>query len=177
MKRIIKISLFLLRVLLIFGCVNFFSLSNLKPDNMEYSDSQDRAKKLLEEMGKAHGIKVWDSVETYNVIYQDEFYGFLGKQSHPFKEQQLEFSLNYIPKTFNGQLESLTGKEKGVIWGVQSGQTYEKPENGNISLNQNKDMKFWIPTYQYFIEFPYRIQEATAMEYQGNRIKKSTFLM
>lgn len=121
-------------------------------------------------MGVAHGITNWDSIQTYNVIFEDEFYGFTGKQAHPFKEQEMKFSLNYIPKTFNGQLEILSGKEKGTIWGMQSWETYHKDDNGKMSTKKNKDMKFWIPTYQYFIEFPSRIQEATSVDYVGEKM-------
>jgi len=31
-------------------------------------------------------------------------------------------------------------------------------------------MKFYLPTYQYFIEFPNRIQEATSIDYLGTKI-------
>jgi len=90
-------------------------------------------------MGKAHQIDKWNDIETYNVIFEDEFYGFLGKRSHGFQEQKITFSLNYIPKTFDG-------------------------------LKESKNMKFYIPTYQYFIEFPIRIQEATSIDYIGTKM-------
>ncbi|WP_025739910.1 hypothetical protein [Aquimarina pacifica] len=170
MKNVFRISLILLGVLLIWVGVKFFSLSNLKPENTSFPDSYNKAKIVLTEMGEAHGIQFWDSIQTYNVIYEDEFYGFLGKQSHPFQEQKVKFSLNYIPKIFNGQLEILTGKDKGIIWGIQSGQTYKKNDSNEIVVQDDKDMKFWIPTYQYFVEFPSRIQEATALEYLGRNI-------
>lgn len=112
---------------------------------------------------------MWDSIETYNAIFEDEFYGFFGKQAHPFKEQKMTFSLNYIPKTTNGQLEIISGKEKGKIWGMQSWKTYSKDENGEVLVKKNKDMKFWILTYQYFIELPNRIQEASSVDYMGSK--------
>lgn len=169
MKKVINISLLLMAVVSIYGCVSFFKLSDLQTDGYHYPNNPDKAKLLLKEMGVAHNIHLWDSIETYNVIFEDEFYGFLGKQAHPFKEQSIKFSLNYIPKTFNGQLEIMGGKEKGQIWGIQSWKTYHIDLNGVITIKKNKDMTFYIPTYQYFIEFPSRIQEASSVDYIGGK--------
>ncbi len=150
----------------------FFSCKtvDLRPDGYEYASDIDRAKQLLEEMGKAHQIENWKKLETYNVILEDEWYGFLGKMSHSFKEQKNELSLNYIPKTKDGQLKFLSGKEKDDVWGIQSWQTYYLDENGNPKVKKNKNMKFYIPTYQYFIEFPVQIQDATSVDYLGTKM-------
>jgi hypothetical protein len=170
MTRLLNISITLLIPLLLSGCISIFKLSDLKPENTSNLNVPSKARTLLTEMGQAHGIEMWENIETYNVIFGDEFYGFYGKQSHPFKEQNISFSLNYIPKTFNGQLQIITGKEKGEVWGIQSGQTYTKNKDGKFEEKKDSDMAFWIPTYQYFIEFPNRIQEATALEYLGSKV-------
>jgi len=169
-KTMFRICLVLLLILLGFGAIKFFSLVDLRAKNELYPNDQLKAQQLMEDMGIAHGIHMWDSIESYTAVYGEEFYGFLGTQSHPFSEQKMQFSLNYIPKTYNGQLEFLTGEEKGNIWGIQSGQMYMKKKNGEVESIPNKDMKFWIPTYQYFIEFPSRIQETTALEYLGTKV-------
>jgi len=162
-----KIILSFIVIGLAFLVYKFFSLSDIKPKTSKYPNSYKKAKEVLKEMGEAHNIQFWNNIETYNVTFEDEFYGFLGSQSHPFKEQKVILSLSYMPKENNGQLKFLSGKDKGTLWGIQSGQVYEKSEGGDVVLNENKDMIFWIPTYQYFIEFPIRIQEATALEYLG----------
>ncbi len=169
-KKALKISICLFGIIAISGCVNVFKLTDLREDGANEHSNQEKAQQLLEEMGIAHGITYWDSIQTYQVIFGDEFYGFTGKQAHPYKEQKVEFSLNYIPKTFNGQLEILSGKQKGDLWGIQSWETYRKDDDGKISAKKNKDMKFYLPTYQYFIEFPNRIQEATSIDYIGEKI-------
>ena len=167
MRKVIYSVTVLLILLFVVGCVNFFKLSDLRTSGYQYPSDVAKAKQLLEEMGKAHNIAMWDSIETYTVTYEDEFYGFLGKQGNPFNEQEMKFSLTYIPKTFNGQLEILNGKEKGQIWGMQNWKTYWKNDNGTITPQKDKDMKFWIPTYQYFVELPLRIQEASTIDYIG----------
>ena len=170
MRKILRISFFLLSLSAIVGCVNFFKLSDLRTEGYSYPNNTDKARQLLADMGQAHRIDLWDNLETYRVTFGDEFYGFMGKQAHPFKEQNMEFELTYIPKTFTGQMVTLNGKEKDKIRGIQSWQTYEKDADGNITVKKDKDYTFWIPTYQYFIELPNRIQEATTVDYLGRKV-------
>ena len=170
MNKSIKIILMLMAVLLVYGCVNVFKLSDLRSSEYTFPNNIEKAKLLLKEMGVAHKIHMWDSIDTYNVIFEDEFYGLLGKVSNSFKEPMMTFSMNYIPKIFTGQLEITSGKEKGETWGIQSGKTYRKNINGEIEEHDNNNVKFYIPTYQYFIEFPSRIQEASAVDYLGKKL-------
>ncbi|MDG1330981.1 MAG: hypothetical protein P8P74_01520 [Crocinitomicaceae bacterium] len=173
MKGKMRLTLALSAILLITGCVNVFKVVDLRPNEENPLSNQEKAKQLLEEMGTAHGISNWDSIQTYKVTFHDEFYGFIGKQAHPFKEQEMTFSLHYIPKTSNGQLEIASGKQKGTVWGIQDWTTYYKNESGVMTSKKNKDMTFWIPTYQYFIELPNRIQEATSIDYIGQKLMDS----
>ena len=168
MLKIHKALLYVFTIALLSGCINVFKLSDLRSDEYTYPYNIAKAKQLFEEMGKAHNIDKWNSFDTYNVLFQDEFYGFMGKQANAFKEEKMVFSLNYVPNKFNGQLEILSGEEKGEAWGLQSGQIY-KVDAGNAIITNNKDMEFWIPTYQYFIEFPSRIQEASVIDYIGTK--------
>ena len=149
-------------------CLSLSScLKDLLPDHSKQLSNQVKAKELMRAMGEAHQIHLWKDMETYQVQFDEEFYGFIGKQGNPFSEDVMSFNLSYIPGDFNGQMEILNGKEAGKVWGIQSGQVYEKMPNGKVLSTKNKDMKFWIPTYQYFIEFPLRIQEANAIDYIG----------
>ena len=169
MKKGFKVILFSVLALVILGSCKFLSRADLRVDEYQYPKNPEKGRELLTEMGVAHQINMWDSIDTYTIIYKDEFYGFLGKKAHPFKEQELTFSLNYVPKKTTGQLEILSGKQKGKAWGIQSGQTYQTDADGIIVPKKNKDMKFWIPTYQYFIELPSRIQEASVVDYVGSK--------
>jgi hypothetical protein len=167
-KTIIKLLVLLFIITSIAGC-SFYRLSDLRVDNYQFPNDQEKAQQLMQEMGVAHNIQLWDSIQTYSVTYGDEFYGFFGKQAHPFSEQNMTFTLTYIPKDFNGQMEIMNGENKGDIWGMQSWKVYKKDSNGTAVLQDNKDMKFWIPTYQYFIELANRIQEASVIDYVGTK--------
>ena len=136
--------------------------------------NETKAKNLMKEMALSHGIEEWNNISTYQIKLDDEFYGFVGKQGSPYKEGKTRISLNYVPNTFDGRLEILTGKEKGHIMGMSNWKTYTKNANDSIEFKKDKNAKFWVPTYQYFIEFPRKIQEATAFKYLGQKAYKNT---
>lgn len=169
MKKSINIFFALFISLVGYGCINVFKLSDLTSDNPVLNDPQ-KAKQLMTDMGKAHGIHMWDSISSYTAVFGDEFYGFFGKAGNPFSEEKMVLLLSYIPNTFDGRVEIMSGKDKFDVWGIQSWETYQKDENGLMVKKKNKDMGFWIPTYQYFIEFPRRIQEASAIGYVGSKV-------
>jgi hypothetical protein len=148
------------------GCINVFKLSDLRSDNLLDNNEEAKARQLMTEMGIAHGIDKWKDITTYTVNFGEEFYGFIGKQGNPFKNKSTSLSLSYIPKTSNGQIEILSGRERGTIWGVQENQAYIIFDD-ELMTTVDEDILFWVPTYQYFIEFPNRIQEATSISYVG----------
>ena len=100
MKKLLKFIIFLLSLIII-GLILSSKLTDLRPEGYSYPNDIEKAKHLLEAMGKAHQIDKWNDIETYNVAFEDEFYGFLGKRTHAFQEQKIKLSLNYIPKTFD----------------------------------------------------------------------------
>jgi len=160
--------------ILILGILYFVFLhkSDLRTDIVKSEPQPIEGRALLMRMAAAHNITQWDSVSTYTAIFQDEFFGSIGEQSHPFPSSQQEMVLDYIPKSYNGRISFPDGNS----WGLQSWKTYIKQKGGQPVLKQDKEIYFWVPTYQYFIEFPLRIQTATAVSYAGDYAKVSSVL-
>ena len=154
-------------VLLIILTVTVSRVSDLRINPSSTVNNPAKARRLLQEMGEAHGISRWDSLSTYRVVFGEEFYGTIGKMGSPFKESKVTLSMNYVANSSTGQLSILTGEGKNETWHIENGSTYTLNEAGVSIAEDNTDMKFWIPTYQYFVEFAKRIQEATAVEYVG----------
>ncbi|WP_025739908.1 hypothetical protein [Aquimarina pacifica] len=166
-----KIILFLLFTItgLFSSCnVNVFKYSDLRPTGYTFPNDTLKAKLLIKEMTIAHKNHLWDDIKTYQVQFEEESFGFFGRRSSPFKELKMDFSLNYIPKTFNGLMEIKSGKEKGDLWGIKDGKTYKRNKE-NIVFQDNKSYKFSMNTFQYFIEFPNRIIEANIIDYLGTK--------
>jgi hypothetical protein len=145
------------------------SCADLRTKAAKKDLNEEKAKILLREMGAAHGIQHWDKRATYTVEFEDQFYGKIGKKANPYSDSLTRFELSYIPKTFDGRMSFTSGERAGTAWGIQSWNTYEMDESGEAIFQKNDDAYFWIPTYQYFIEFPLRIQEATALAYAGEQ--------
>ena len=156
-------------MLLLTGCINVFELADLTENHPDINVSY-KARGILEKMGEAHGIKQYENINTYTVLFEDEFYGKMGQFANPYTELKTQFELNYIPKTFNGRLIFNSGKNKGLRWGIQAWHTYEQKPGESIRFRKNKTAEFWLPTYQYFVEFPLRIQEASALKLIGEKV-------
>jgi hypothetical protein len=156
---------FLLAVLICFsGC------SDIRTNLVKKEVNRYKGVQLLRKMGEAHQISTWDSVATYSVYFQEHFYGKIGQMANPFPDEITKMELDYIPGTFNGRITFLSGEWQSQVWGVSEGATYEKVTLlDSTEFVKNKDAAFWVPTYQYFIEFPARIQEATAVGYAGQK--------
>jgi len=139
--------------------------SDIRTDLVKEDLDPIQGRAMLMKMGTAHNIAKWDSVSTYTVIFQDEFFGKMGQRSHPFPSNQQEMVLDYIPNSFNGRMSF----DDGMTWGIQSWNTYIRQKSGEPVKKEDKEIEFWVPTYQYFIEFPLRIQSATAVTYAGEK--------
>jgi len=69
----------LLSLSLIGGLISSCKTTDLRPEGYLYARNIEKAKQLLEEMGKAHQIENWNNLETYNIVFEGEFYGFGAK--------------------------------------------------------------------------------------------------
>ena len=148
----------------IWGC------SDIRTTVVKKEVNRYKGVQLLRKMGEAHHIKAWTSIATYSVYFQEHFYGKIGQMANPYPDEITKMELNYIPGTFDGRMTFLTGQWQSLVWGVTEGNTYEKSAIlDTVAFIKNKDAAFWVPTYQYFIEFPARIQEATAVGYAGEK--------
>ena len=165
MKRIILLAIPV--ILALIGIVKYFTLSDLRSDYNLPEDNPEKVKELLAAMAAAHRTHLWDSLKAYEVNFSEAFYGFIGKMGNPFPEGQTLLSMKYVPGRYTGRLKITHGKGVGVTWGIQDGQTYLLDEDQKAIAVDDPNLQFWLPTYQYFIEFPWRIQEATVFRYMG----------
>lgn len=148
-------------VLTIIACKTDLTTQYVKQKEITNSDEQ-LGRKILVETQKEVNIKQLLNYKNYKVKFNDCFYGFSGKLANPYKINVLLLK----PKTFNGQLKFTSGKEEGKIYGIENNQTYELIDHHQV-FKKDKRTKFWLPTYQYFIEFPLRILEADRITYAG----------
>lgn len=159
----------LLLLIGLLGGIGFFHLADLQTEIAKESTNEQKARELIALMATAHNVQAWDSIGTYRAGFDDEFYGFVGKNGNPFPGSKGVFDLDYIPGSFDGRMTFTHGDYEGKTWGIQSWKTYTSEGGSAPAFEQDNDIFFWLPTYQYFIEFPLRIQEATAFNYAGKQ--------
>ncbi len=121
-KTLLKLFAVLISVFVLVGLgLYFFGTTDLRTTIAKNAPQVDKAKQLLEQMAIAHQIHYWDSLSTYQITFEDEFYGLIGKMGNPFPESRTKFSLQYIPNTYDGSLEILDGPKKEITGGFNPG--------------------------------------------------------
>ena len=147
-------------------------LSDLRPKVLDEELSSIEAAELLRKASYQHGYELWVQNPKYTCTIQDNFYGFVGKVANPLKGDVALFEGEFDKETRNGVLSFKDEKEGEKQWIFKDNKTFLNEETQIAKGGEAKLIRFWIPTYQYFIEFPFKITEATAIEYLG----KESFL-
>jgi len=163
--------------LLLLGVVSVFQsckLADIRTTEVKESFDSKKGLDILNQMSKAHSLEKWDSISLYSLHLKDEFYGLMGKFGNPFPNNVGEFDLSLIPNTFTSQATFTDEKWEGNIWGIQSWKTYSNLKSDSLKFHteNDKNIEFWLPTYQYFIEIANRIFEADKISYAGEKSYK-----
>lgn len=158
---------------LLFLCISLIGCkaSDLRTPEVIAQIEEEKGKQLMDEVAEAHYISVWQQVETYSFRLKDDYFGIIGKLGNPYPQNQADLQLAFIPGTFTGKGIFQKGKWKDKIWGIQAWSTYTRQKEGTLLFHEKneKNIEFWLPTYQYFIELPARIQETNVVSYAGQR--------
>ena len=158
-----RLLIVVLPILLLTSC-----LADLRPKNYD-GGNENKASIMLLKAAKKHGYSPWSKVKEYECTIEDSFFGFVGKQGSPFKESSATMKAVYKRGKHEGTIIIVSGKEDGKIWSVNQDVEYTNNKNGDLIRVEDKKIAFWVPTYQYFAEFSFRIIEATAQEYLGKK--------
>jgi len=161
------ILLILIVPIFVSSCFSDLRTEYMKSETFDLVTNTSKGRQLITEIQQNAGVKAWDSISNYTVDFRDEFHGFMGKMATPYKEKEVSLELQYIPNSFDGRMHIKTGKQKGTSWGIQSWKTYQSSPGITAQFKKNKKATFWLPTYQYFIEFPFRIDNATILTFAG----------
>lgn len=162
------------RIAVFLGIFMFMSsckMADIRTPEVKEQLDAEKGKSILMEMAAAHHVDKWSEIDTYSLKLTDQFFGLLGKFSSPFPKNIGTLDIHFIPKTFTSQATFTEGKWEGRIWGIQSWKTYTEKELAlqQFQTKNNKQIEFWLPTYQYFVELPLRILEADVISYAGER--------
>ncbi|MFD2563774.1 hypothetical protein [Aquimarina rubra] len=170
MKSFIKLLVLPTLLLIIQSCGSVDLRSDYLLSNPNQTDIKGR--ELLETSMKKMGYDKFSKTDVYEVTAQFNWKkGWLIMPMNAFPgNNKNDLQFRFATNTFDGQLEYLEGRKKGVIQGLQSWQGY-KIKNENDELKQHKhDRYIWgLATYHYILEAPFRMLDATIIRYAGER--------
>ncbi len=148
------------------GCLSDLR-TDMVEDDME-EEQRDRGRQLLLDMADAHGWDEYAGFESVKVVFRDEWGGGVKQMAAmPWKKNAELMDLSYLVGTTDSRLTFLEGKQEGEVWGIQNWATYTEVEDVEAVFKQQKKLKFWLPTIQYFMEMPFAIQYAELVQYAG----------
>lgn len=165
------------------------SLADIRPDSIKTEITQDQFKKgreILDRAVEAHGgLERWGNAGPMVVQFTDEWPGFLNRSLFmPWPHSPMQATMYLLPGKDDGRIVYSAGEDGVEFMGVQnwvpytgkaSRQAVEQNELHYIAAAEvdlqpdNDDVKFWVPTLNYFLQLPFRIGEADVVAYAGER--------
>ncbi|WP_394747435.1 hypothetical protein [Spongiimicrobium salis] len=165
-------------ILLAYGAFSLTRLADIRTPEVKAQFDREKGITILNQMAAAHGIQHWDSIHSYSLTISKNYLSTLAQMMNVYPENKITFHFDVIPGTFTSRLTIASGEWKDQIWGIQSWHTYKgsRATKPIFHVENDSDIEFGLPTYQYFIEVPKRILEADIISYAGERsLKGNTY--
>lgn len=148
-------------------------LADIRPEMVRTSVSAGdaaRGRELLQRATSVHGAPAWRTGQIVRVRVTDVWpEGLQTSLVSPWPATVQRFDFEFQSGTDHSRVRFLDGPAKGETWGIQQWVTY-KTINGERKFAEDSDIKFWLPTLQYFVELPFRITAANVAAYAGEQI-------
>ncbi len=136
--------------------------------------SEAKAMALLEESVSAQGFGVMQQKNVYEFTATDHWPGMMGNMVKLWPEQETKLRFRHNFNTFDGSGLFLSGERAGDLIGVQSWTFYEQKKGSDQLINadtgtEDNSLEFGMVVFHYFLELPYRLQNAPIKRYYGER--------
>ena len=123
--------------------------------------SAQSAKERLARAAAAHGVKRWREFRILEVAAKDSWHWWMAHTPlNPWPEPRQQLRMQFLRGTWTSRMELLNGPEPGGVWGIQAWHPYRISPGGKPVFQADDDISFYLPTYHYFFEFPFRIGAA-----------------
>ena len=172
MKKYFQLSIIVSILISILACKSVDLRSeDLKSQNI--TNAEQKGKSLLEEAKLAMG---YDKLAQSNVYETNAVFNWKGiwllmpMNAFPGNNNK-ELKLKFATNSFDGQVEYLEGRKKGVIQGMQSWQGYKKEKGSDFLKQHEHDRYLWgLATYHYLLEAPMHLPDAEIIRYSGTKL-------
>jgi len=165
--------IFLFQAVILMSLLTSCSLTDLRPSSIKSGSSQDmsiKGKELITNCYRAHG---WHSVDTMDWIettYLDDWSeaGFIAGLFNPWPVDRQRIRHAMPLHSFKTSRTTLLDGDNGnEIWGIDNGQTYKKID-GFLKFEEDNDISFFLPTFEYFLKMPKMMTEVPNLWYVGD---------
>ena len=153
-------------LLVVGAAFNTFYLADLRPDGLVEDSAEARAagRVRLEELATAHGGETWRNYEVMDIRFEDVWHGALMQNvMMHWAESPQALRGRFTRGGWTGELELASGPDAGDRWGIQSWKTWRAEPGEKPEFVDDPVVEFVVPTTQYFLELPLRIQSATVV--------------
>ncbi len=165
-RRLLIFAVLLVLALIGLAIFQLQRLSDVRPPELitdgVTAEREQRGRELLSRLEEAHGgYPAWSSRQGARVEFRDHWPGAIMRTlAMPWTGSGLLMRSTMLRGSDAARLRFLEGEHAGTAWGIQNWMTYRVPGRGNREVfEDDDDIRFWLPTFQYFFEAPYRLRE------------------
>ena len=139
------------------------------------SVDQIKGRQILNAYVIENGYDKFSSVETYQVKAREHWKGMMGNMGNPWPEKNLSYVMKFVPdlNEFTNQIKLSSEKKNGDVWGMKktlSSVYYQKKGAERKPIKEGKE-SFMLANYQWWIEFPYRLNQLENVTFAGVKEK------
>ncbi len=164
-RGLLVAAVLLVVVLAVLAAVRLRRLSDLRPPELigegVTAQRQQRGRELLTRLEDAHGgYSTWSNQQGAAVEFRDHWPGAIMRTlAMPWTESGLLMRSVMLRGSDASRLEFLEGEHAGSAWGIQNWMTYRASAGAPATFENDDTIRFWLPTFQYFFEAPFRLRE------------------
>ncbi|MCB9689812.1 MAG: hypothetical protein H6735_32535 [Alphaproteobacteria bacterium] len=145
-------------------------LADIRPDAISIDEVQqeraERGRAMLRSAADASGYDAWLRADRSELAFADTWYG-VGRAFNPWPSAHVTADIVQLPGTFDSEVRFTSGAKDGWTWGIEDGHAYVVDPEGGRSETDDAQLRFMLPTTQYFVDMPFRILEAPIVRYVG----------
>ncbi len=172
-RRLLVAAIVLVLAFVALAVFQMFRLSDIRPpelaDDGVTAEREQRGRELLARLEDAHGgYPAWSANGGARVELRDHWPGAMMRAVFmPWAQSGLLMRSTLLRGNDASRLEFLEGEHAGTAWGIQNWMTYRVAAGAEPAFEEDDDIRFWLPTFHYLFEAPFRLREAAVVADAG----------
>ena len=167
-RSLLSAALVFLIVVGVGGITMAFYVADIRPTELKKGYITDAAaakgKEVLTRAANVHGIEKWKLRRNLEILAIDDWLHWMGRAFiNPFPNARQEIRLQLLLGTWTSRVELLDAAGPTEVWGIQAWKPYRSQVGQNPVFQSDEAIRFFLPTFQWWVEFPFRIVSATVI--------------